>query len=211
MPFLIAVDGPAASGKGTIAKAVAEHFEFLYLDTGLIYRAIARLALLTGKPVLSKKELIDIARSFKSEYLELENLRSGEVAAYASKIAVFQEVRVELIKFQRDFVSTSKGAVLDGRDIGTKIIPHAQLKLFVTADLNIRAERRYQDLNKVDKGITFAKVLDELSKRDQQDRSRQYSPLKKAKDAHLLDTSELSIDAAIANVINLVNLTKDGL
>ena len=211
MPFLIAVDGPAASGKGTIAKAVAEHFEFLYLDTGLIYRAIARLALLTGKPVLSKKELIDIARSFKSEYLDLENLRSGEVAAYASKIAVFQEVRVELIKFQRDFVSTSKGAVLDGRDIGTKIIPHAQLKLFVTADLNIRAERRYQDLNKVDKGITFAKVLDELSKRDQQDRSRQYSPLKKAKDAHLLDTSELSIDAAIANVINLVNLTKDGL
>ena len=205
MTFIIAIDGHAASGKGTIAKGVAEWFGFAYLDTGLIYRSVAQQALLKGKKgLLSKKALINIARSFKPEYLELENLRSSEVGNYASKIASIAEVRSELVNFQRDFANKSQGAVLDGRDIGTVIVPDAQLKLFITADLNIRAERRYKDLHQRDKSITFLQILDDLSKRDCIDSSRQYAPLKISKDAHLIDTSELSIEASIDFVIDLV-------
>ena len=167
MTFIIAIDGHAASGKGTIAKGVADWFGFAYLDTGLIYRSVAQQALLKGKKgFLSKKSLINIARSFKPEYLELENLRSSEVGNYASKIASIAEVRSELVNFQRDFANKSQGAVLDGRDIGTVIVPDAQLKLFITADLNIRAERRYKDLRQRDKSITLLQILDDLSKRD---------------------------------------------
>ena len=205
MTFIIAIDGHAASGKGTIAKGVAEWFGFAYLDTGLIYRSVAQQALLKGKKgLLSKKSLINIARSFKPEYLELKNLRSSEVGNYASKIASIAEVRSELVNFQRDFANKSQGAVLDGRDIGTVIVPDAQLKLFITADLNIRAERRYKDLHQRDKSITFLQILDDLSKRDCIDSSRQYAPLKISKDAHLIDTSELSIEASIDFVIDLV-------
>ena len=205
MTFIIAIDGHAASGKGTIAKGVADWFGFAYLDTGLIYRSVAQQALLKGKKgFLSKKSLINIARSFKPEYLELENLRSSEVGNYASKIASIAEVRSELVNFQRDFANKSQGAVLDGRDIGTVIVPGAQLKLFITADLNIRAERRYKDLRQRDKSITLLQILDDLSKRDCIDSSRQYAPLKITKDAHLIDTSELSIEASIDFVIDLV-------
>ena len=210
MTFIIAIDGHAASGKGTIAKGVADWFGFAYLDTGLIYRSVAQQALLKGKKgFLSKKSLINIARSFKPEYLELENLRSSEVGNYASKIASIAEVRSELVNFQRDFANKSQGAVLDGRDIGTVIVPGAQLKLFITADLNIRAERRYKDLRQRDKSITLLQILDDLSKRDCIDSSRQYAPLKITKDAHLIDTSELSIETSIAKVVNLVNMFKD--
>ena len=205
MTFIIAIDGHAASGKGTIAKGVADWFGFAYLDTGLIYRSVAQQALLKGKKgFLSKKSLINIARSFKPEYLELENLRSSEVGNYASKIASIAEVRSELVNFQRDFANKSQGAVLDGRDIGTVIVPGAQLKLFITADLNIRAERRYKDLRQRDKSITLLQILDDLSKRDCIDSSRQYAPLKITKDAHLIDMSELSIEASIDFVIDLV-------
>ena len=205
MTFIIAIDGHAASGKGTIAKGVAEWFGFAYLDTGLIYRSVAQQALLNRKKrLLSKKAIINIARSFKPEYLESENLRSSEVGNYASEIASIAEVRSELINFQRDFANKSQGAVLDGRDIGTVIVPDAQLKLFITADLNIRAERRYKDLHQRDKSITFLQILDDLSKRDCIDSSRQYAPLKISKDAHLIDTSELSIEASIDFVIDLV-------
>ena len=205
MTFIIAIDGHAASGKGTIAKGVAEWFGFSYLDTGLIYRAVAQQALLKGtEGLLSKKELVKIARSFKPEFLGSENLRSSVVGNYASKIAAIAEVRSELIKFQRDFATKNQGAVLDGRDIGTVIAPDAQLKVFVTADLNIRAERRYKDLRMRDKSITFSQILDDLSKRDCLDSSRQYAPLKITKDAHLIDTSELSIEASVAFVIDLV-------
>ena len=205
MTFIIAIDGHAASGKGTIAKGVADCFGFPYLDTGLIYRAVAQQAILRSKKgPLSKKVLVQIARSFKLEDLELENLRSREVGNYASQIASIAEVRSELIKFQRDFGCKSEGAVLDGRDIGTVIAPYAQLKVFITADLNIRAERRYKDLSKHDKSISFAQILDDLSKRDCLDSNRQYAPLKITKDAHLIDTSELSIQASIDFVIDLV-------
>ena len=206
MTFIIAIDGHAASGKGTIAKGVAQWFGFAYLDTGLIYRAVAQQGLLKDKNgFLSKKALVEIARSFKPEYLELENLRSDDVGNYASKIASIKEVRSELVKFQRDFANKSQGAVLDGRDIGTVIAPDAQLKLFITADLNIRAERRYKDLHNRDKSITFSQIVGDLSKRDCLDSNRQYAPLKITNDAHLIDTSELSIEASIDIVVDLVN------
>ena len=208
MVFAIAIDGHAASGKGTVAKGVAKFFGYSYLDTGLIYRALAQIALSKDRVKFSKKDLINVARSFRPEYLDLKNLRSDEVGNYASEIARYPEVRFELIKFQRNFVKESNGAVLDGRDIGTIILPNAQLKVFVTADLNIRARRRYNELYQKDKSIIFEKVLADLSKRDQQDSEREYAPLKISNDAHLIDTSELSIEASIAYVVNLVNSIK---
>ena len=204
MSFTIAIDGTAASGKGTLAKAVAQHFGFSYLDTGLIYRAVSEVALRRGNGQLNKSEAIEIARSFKREYLELDNLRSEEAGNNASRIASIPEVRSELIKFQREFALKGDGAVLDGRDIGTIILPNAELKIFVTADLNIRAERRYQDFLKSQISITLERVLEDLSERDYRDRNRQHAPLKISSNAHLIDTSELSIESAIAHAIRLV-------
>ena len=201
--FRIAIDGHAASGKGTIAKSVADHFGLSYLDTGLIYRAVAQLALLKGNNSLARKDLIDIARSFKFEYLELKNLRSSEVGVYASKIAALPEIRSELIKFQKNFASRDKGAVLDGRDIGSVILPDADLKIFVTAHQSIRAQRRFEELKKFNDSITLPQVLEDLSKRDWLDTTRENAPLKLSSDAHLIDTTELSIEASIASVIKL--------
>ena len=205
MTFKIAIDGYAAAGKGTIAKGVAGYFGFSYLDTGLIYRAVAQLALSKSKGTLSKDALIDIARSFEPKHLELENLRSDQVGTFASKISALPEIRLELINFQRCFASKGEGSILDGRDIGTIVIPDARLKLFVTADLNIRAQRRYKDLYRKDKRTIFSKVMNDLSNRDQLDSNREHAPLKISSDAHLIDTTELSIEASIAYVIKLVN------
>ena len=204
MNFVIAIDGHAASGKGTIARAISKCFGFSYLDTGLIYRALSKIALSKSKAPLSTKELVKIARSFSSEFLKLKNLRSDEVGTYASKIAAIPEVRRELSRFQRNFALESEGAVLDGRDIGTVIFPDAQLKFFITADLEIRAERRYQELLKWDRLVNFQKVRSDLSKRDHLDSSRRHAPLKISKDAYLIDTSELSIETAVAQVTTLV-------
>ena len=208
MSFTIAIDGTAASGKGTIAKAVAQHFRFSYLDTGLIYRAVSEVALRRGNGQLNDSEAIKIARSFKHEYLELDNLRSEEVGNNASRIASIPEVRSELIKFQKEFSIKGEGAVLDGRDIGTVILPNADLKIFVTAELNIRAERRYQDFLKSQISITLERVLKDLSERDHRDSNRQHAPLKISSNAHLIDTSELSIEAAIDYAIGLVKSSR---
>ena len=210
MAFVIAVDGHAASGKGTISRGVAQHFDFAYLDTGLIYRAIAKVALMRGQNALQSEEVIKIAHRFKPEYLQLDGLRSNTVGVFASKIAALPKVRTALINFQREFVSDKKGAILDGRDIGSVIFPNAQLKVFITAEINLRAERRFKELLKENKSTTFVQVLDDLSKRDYLDSNRKYAPLKISSDAHLIDTSELSIEASIVKVINLVNLAKDG-
>ncbi len=209
MSFVIAIDGHAASGKGTIARAVANHFKFSYLDTGLIYRAVAKLALSKEKGSFSVAKLTNIARSFKTEHLALKNLRSDEIGMYASKIAAIPEVRYELVKYQRRFMVESDGAVLDGRDIGTVIAPNAEIKLFITANLNIRTERRLKELWELDKNVSFAQVLNDLAKRDQLDSDRQDAPLKISSDAHLIDTSELSIEASIASVIELVKQVKE--
>ena len=208
MSFTIAIDGPAASGKGTIARGVARHFLFSYLDTGLIYRAVAAVTLLQGDGKLNEAEAIKIAQSFKLKYLELNNLRSNEAGNNASIIASIPEVRTELLKFQREFAGKGNGAVLDGRDIGTVILPNAKLKIFVTADIKIRAERRHRELLKCGSAITLKKVFEDLSERDRRDSSREHSPLKISSNAHLIDTTELSIETAITKAIELVRLER---
>ena len=208
MTFTIAMDGHAASGKGTISKGVAEYYGFAYLDTGLIYRAVAKLALLEDDKLLSKSKLIKISRSFKAEHLELEGLRTDQIGIYASEIASVPEVRAELTQFQRNFASRIEGAVLDGRDIGTYIIPDADLKVFVTADLSIRAKRRFKQLQKTDRNVSFPQIREDLLQRDHRDTTRQHAPLKISSEAHLIDTTELSIEASIARVVALVDTEK---
>ncbi|MBO9409256.1 (d)CMP kinase [Shimia sp. R9_1] len=197
MRFTIAIDGPAAAGKGTISKAIAAHFGFAHLDTGLLYRAV-------GARTLDGTDPIDAAKALTAEDLTAENLRTPEVAQAASRVAVIAEVRAALIDFQRAFAGRAGGAVLDGRDIGTVICPEADAKLFVTASAEVRAERRYLEL--VGKGheTTQDAVLADVKERDARDAERAEAPMKPAEDAVLIDTSELAIEAAVQAAIDAV-------
>lgn len=197
MSFTIAIDGPAAAGKGTISKAVAAHFGFAHLDTGLLYRAVA-------KRVLGGEDAVAAARDLKANDLDAPGLRTPEVAQVASRVAVEAEVRSSLVDFQRAFAARSGGAVLDGRDIGTVICPEAAVKLFVTASPEVRAERRYRELTEAGHKTDFASVLDDVKARDERDRSRATAPLKPADDALTIDTSNMSIDEAVAAAIGAV-------
>ena len=183
MKFTVAIDGPAAAGKGTISRAVAERFGFAHLDTGALYRAVGVKG---GDPVEAANTLApaDLAR---------DDLRSLEAGQAASKVAVIPEVRAALLEFQRKFAAQEGGAVLDGRDIGTVICPEAEVKLFVTASAEVRAHRRWLEV-----GGDEAKVLAEVKERDERDMNRADAPLKPAPDAILIDTSEMSIDEAVA-------------
>ncbi len=194
MSFIVAIDGPAASGKGTISRAVAAHFGFAHLDTGLLYRAV-------GRRVLGGEVPGDAARGLRAEDLKADDLRGPDVAQAASKVAEIREVRAALVDFQRAFATRAGGAVLDGRDIGTVICPEAQAKLYVTASDEVRAGRRYAEL--VERGIetTPEKVLLDLRERDARDSARATAPLKAAEDAVVLDTSGMSIDQAVAAAI----------
>jgi len=197
MALTIAVDGPAASGKGTISKAVAAHFGFAHLDTGLLYRAVGAQMLLGRAP-------LEAAQSLRSEDIDAEALRNSEVAQAASKVAAIPEVRQALLDFQRAFARRAGGAVLDGRDIGTVICPEAEVKLYVTASDEVRAERRYLELSGKGQDVTREGVLADLQARDKRDSERATAPLKPAEDAVLLDTSELSIDEAVARAVSVI-------
>lgn len=194
MVFTIAIDGPAAAGKGTISKAVAAHFGFAHLDTGLLYRAV-------GAKTLAGGDAIAAAESLVAEDLEADDLRTSEVAQAASKVAVIPEVRSALVDFQKAFARRAGGAVLDGRDIGTVICPDAEAKLFVTASAEVRAERRFKELQGKGSDQTYQEVLAEVKERDKRDRERATAPLKPAADAVLIDTSEMSIEAAVQAAI----------
>ncbi len=189
--FTVAIDGPAAAGKGTIARALADTFGMAHLDTGLLYRAVGRRALDGVPPVIAASTLRhrDIART---------DLRTPDVAQAASEAAAIPEVRAALVAFQRDFARREGGAVLDGRDIGTVICPDAEVKLFVTADANTRANRRWQELSQSGVDITEAEVLASIHERDARDASRDAAPMVAAQDAIQLDTSTLTIDEAVA-------------
>ncbi len=187
----MAIDGPAAAGKGTIARAVAAAFGFGYLDTGLLYRAV-------GREVLEGAEPLAAARALTVEDLARDGLRTSDVGAAASKVAAIPEVRVALLDFQRAFARRAGGAVLDGRDIGTVICPDAEAKLFVTASDEVRALRRWQELRDAGEEITAEEVLETLRERDARDSARAAAPLKPAGDAIVLDTTALSIEAAVA-------------
>lgn len=195
--FTVAIDGPAAAGKGTISKAVAAHFGFDYLDTGLLYRAVAAR-------VLDGADAIKAARALSPKNLEASNLRSAEVAQMASQVAANPEVRAALVTFQREFARRPGGAVLDGRDIGTVICPAADLKFFITARPEIRARRRYDELRAKGEETSLDVVLADVKARDDRDMNRADAPLKPATDAVLIDTSDLSIEAAVDKVARLV-------
>ncbi|MGJ8586672.1 MAG: (d)CMP kinase [Yoonia sp.] len=197
MSFIVAIDGPAAAGKGTISKAVAAHFGFAHLDTGLLYRAV-------GAKVIAGDAPIAAARALDPVDLENDDLRTSAVAQAASEVAVIPEVREALVVFQRSFAARAGGAVLDGRDIGTVICPDADVKLFVTASPECRAERRFQEL--VGKGAetTYDTVLADVKERDARDSNRTTAPLVPAKDAMLLDTSDLTIEEAVAQAVAVI-------
>jgi len=197
MSFTVAIDGPAAAGKGTVARAVAAHFGFAHMDTGLLYRAV-------GAKALEGVEPLDAARSLMIDDLEHDALRTPDVAQAASKVAAMPAVRAALIDFQRSFATRAGGAVLDGRDIGTVICPEARVKLFITATPEVRARRRFEELSGRGMDVTYEEVLADVEARDARDSTRAEAPLKPAEDAEEMDTSTMSIDAAVARAIALV-------
>ena len=201
MSFIVAIDGPAAAGKGTISKAVAAHFGFAHLDTGLLYRAVGAKVLAGGDPVA-------VARALDPMDLENDDLRTPQVAQAASEVAIIADVRAALVVFQRSFARRDGGAVLDGRDIGTVICPDANVKLFVTASPECRAERRFQELSGKGMDVVYETVLADVKERDARDRSRDASPLVPADDSVLLDTSDLTVDAAIAKAVAIVGAAR---
>ncbi len=198
-PFTVAIDGPAASGKGTIARAVAAEFGFAHLDTGLLYRAVGAKG---GDPA-------EAARSLTAEDLARDDLRTAEAGQAASRVAANPEVRAALVDFQRAFARRAGGAVLDGRDIGTVICPEAEVKFYVTASDEERARRRHAELAADGGNLDLQAVLAQLKDRDARDAGRDAAPMRPAEDAHLLDTTELSIDAAVAEAVALIKKKRE--
>ena len=195
----MAIDGPAAAGKGTIALKLAKIFDFSYLDTGLLYRAVAAKALETGIfPEI-------VAQNLNEKDLLKSNLRDLNVAKEASRIAAVPEVRLALMDFQKDFSKKTEGVVLDGRDIGTVICPKADVKFFISADPNVRAERRFNELHARGIKTNLKIVYEEILFRDRMDSNRELSPMRKANDAFLIDTSNLSIIEAVNIAKKLVD------
>jgi cytidylate kinase len=201
MRFTVAIDGPAAAGKGTIGRAVAERLGFAHLDTGLLYRAVGMRALDDGRGVIDPHWATEIARRLVPGELERGDLRSSRAGQAASKVAALPEVRAALLAFQRDFARREGGAVLDGRDIGTVICPEAEAKLFVTASDAVRAARRRRELGD---DQDFETVLADLRARDARDAARDVAPMVAAPDALLLDTTDMTIDAAVAEAVDYV-------
>ncbi len=197
-PFTIALDGPAAAGKGTIARAIAEHYQIPHLDTGVLYRAVGLKTLDGADPIAAAKNLTP------EDLQNPERFRTGEVGEAASQVAAIPKVRAALLEFQKSFARQQGGAVLDGRDIGTVVCPEAEAKLFVTASPEIRAERRFAELVLKNPELTLNEVLEDLRLRDERDQSRTDAPMKQAPDALLLDTSKMSIETAVAEAIRFI-------
>lgn len=192
----IAIDGPAASGKGTLARRIADYYHLGHLDTGLTYRAVAQKLIEKGWPLDDDAQAIEAARQVDLGQLDREALSAHDVADAASKVAVIPEVRRVLREKQRAFAAQPGGAVLDGRDIGTVVCPDAPVKLYVTASAEVRAMRRLRDIEGRGGSAELAEILSDIERRDERDMGRTDSPLRPAADAHLLDTSEMSIEAA---------------
>lgn len=206
--MIIAIDGPAAAGKGTLGRRLAEHFGLAYLDTGLIYRAIASKMSQRDLDPADPEAAAAVARTLSAEDLEDPALRGDEAAQAASQVAAIPDVRAAVLDFQRDFAAHppggARGAVLDGRDIGTVVCPDADHKLFVTADLEARATRRFQELRERGVESIYARVLEDMAERDARDSQREVAPLVPAIDAFMLDTTELEADAAFAAALKFI-------
>lgn len=203
--MIIAVDGPVAAGKGTLARRIAAHYGLQYLDTGLLYRAVGLKLLQSGKDPSSATAAVEAAAGISDISLDDPALRNEETGNAASIVAANQEVRNALLRFQRDVAKRPPGAVLDGRDIGTVVCPDADVKLFVTAAADIRAQRRYEELVAKGETVDYAAVLADLHRRDGRDSNRGVAPLKKADDAYLLDTSKLDIEAALDAACRIID------
>lgn len=200
MPFVIAIDGPAASGKGTLARKIAAYYGLAYLDTGLIYRAVAYALLQKNIALDDEAAAISIAKTLNFSRLDSSILSANDIGNGASKIAVMGNLRKILVQAQQEFAQQLPGSVLDGRDIGTVVCKNAQIKLYIEASVDVRAKRRFDELSlkyqNTDNSIEYDAILQDLKARDARDMGRAEGPLKAAEDAHLLDTTKLSIEAA---------------
>lgn len=202
--MIIAIDGPAASGKGTLAKRLAQRYGLRHLDTGLIYRAVAKALLDAGAKPDDPPRALAAALALEPTRFDEAALKAYAVGEAASIVSAIPEVRTALLAFQRDFAARPPGAVLDGRDIGTVICPQAQVKIFVTASPQERAHRRARELAARGETVEEAAVLADILRRDERDRSRSVAPLKPAADAYLLDTTHLDIEAAVRAAVDIV-------
>jgi len=202
--MIIAIDGPAASGKGTLAKRLAAHFGLPHLDTGLLYRAVARTILDRNSDLAHEPTATLVAQSLDTSHLDDPRLREREMGEAASLVSGFQPVRDALIEFQRRFAAQLPGAVLDGRDIGTVVCPIAEVKLFVTATPEERARRRHLELVARDEPADFTAILEDIRRRDERDTSRAVAPLRPAPDAVVIDTTALDADAAFRRALEVV-------
>lgn len=203
--MIIAIDGPAASGKGTLGRMIAEHYGFAHLDTGLLYRAVAHRMLCAGQPLDDTQAAEAAAGGLDPDALDEAALRGGAMGEAASRVAAYPGVRRALLALQRDFAARLPGAVLDGRDIGTVVCPAADRKLFVTATAEERARRRHGEF--VSRGLSddYASVLADIRRRDERDSGRRDAPLLQADDARLLDTTDLDIEAAFWAAVAIID------
>jgi CMP/dCMP kinase len=207
---IIAIDGPAASGKGTLARRLAAHFGLRHLDTGLLYRAVAHKVLSAGHALDDRVRAGEAAKTLDPSELANPELKSRAMGEASSVVSGLDEVRAALFDFQRVYAAASPGAVLDGRDIGTVICPDADVKLFVTASPEVRARRRYLELKGNGQAVEEADILADIRRRDERDMGRALAPLKPAPDAHLLDTTTLDIDAAFRAAVDIVEAVRGG-
>jgi cytidylate kinase len=202
--MIIAIDGPAASGKGTLGKKLAAHYGLRHLDTGLLYRAVAKALLDAGKRPDNADAAVAVAKALDPARFDEPALKAEGVGEAASIVSAIAEVRTALLAFQREFAAMPPGAVLDGRDIGTVICPDADVKIFVTATPEVRARRRALEFTAGGKPVDEAAVLADIRKRDERDMGRSAAPLKQAADAHLLDTTALDVEGAFRAAVALV-------
>jgi cytidylate kinase len=205
--MIIAVDGPAAAGKGTIARALAKHYGYHFLDTGSLYRMVGLTALQAGGEPITPAAAIAAAQALNPQSFSDDDLRNEQVAAAASIVAVIPEVRAALLDVQRSFAARKPGAVLDGRDIGTVVCPNADVKLFITATPEVRARRRQTELGSAD----YTAILADIRARDDRDSKRATAPLVAAKDAVVLDTSDMAVEAAVAAAVMEVDRQRNAL
>jgi cytidylate kinase len=206
--MIIAIDGPAAAGKGTLASRLARHLGLPYLDTGLLYRAVGRTILERGLDPGDAAAAGKVARGLDAGMLADPSLRGHEAGEVASRVGVHAEVRAALLAFQREFAERPGGAVLDGRDIGTAVCPAADVKLFVTASPEVRARRRTDELLAKGRPVEYDRILGEIRERDARDSGRTAAPLKMAADAHLLDTTDKDIEAAFRAAVDIIERAK---
>jgi CMP/dCMP kinase len=202
--MIIAIDGPSAAGKGTLARAVATHLGYHFLDTGSLYRMVGLAMINAGKPVQDVAAATGFAKTLDPAKIQDRDLRTETVAAMASEVAAIPEVRKALLEFQRQFAKREPGAVLDGRDIGTIVCPDADLKFFVTASTHVRTLRRLEELKQLGVRSTYEAVLDDIRGRDERDANRASAPTKQANDAIMIDTSELDREEVIAAVMGVI-------